>query len=429
MGRPTPASATGVATNQSRTNGLGLASNSTMFYSSPETSIDAGVAPSARELSRRVAEAARALGFSRVGFARAEPLSEGKVRLEEFLAAGHAGTMSYLAEGPRHDPRELLPEAKSVIAVALAYGDRSLTPRRPLTGLVGRVARYARGTDYHLVLKERLAALAERLPEITGGPVKSRACVDTAPLLERELAARAGLGFHGKSTLVIAPGAGSYVLLGELLVDVELEPSEPTFAHQGCGSCRACLDACPTAAFVEPHRLDARRCISFLTIESPDNVPRELRSAIGNRVFGCDVCQEACPYNQGRSARVGSDELAPRAELDELDLVALLELGAAGYRKLVRRSALRRTPRTTLQRNAAIALGNSDDPRAVAPLARALEQNPSALVRRHAAWALGELGRHADPNSRRALRRALDFDPDPDVRAEARTALARATSS
>jgi epoxyqueuosine reductase len=408
--------------------GLGLAGNSTMISSAPESRIDSGLTPSPPELSRRVAEAARTLGFSRVGFARADPLSEGKVRLEEFLAAGHAGTMSYLAERPRHDPRELLPEAKSVIAVALAYGDRSPLPKHGAAGLVGRVARYARGTDYHLVLKERLAALADRLPELTGKPVKSRACVDTAPLLERELAARAGLGFHGKSTLLIAPGAGTYVLLGELLVDVELEPSAPTFADQGCGSCRACLDACPTTAFVEPHRLDARRCISFLTIESPDDVPRELRPAIGNRVFGCDACQEACPYNHGRSARAGTDELAPRADLGELDLVALLELGAAGYRKLVRRSALRRTPRPTLQRNAAIALGNSDDPRAVAPLARALEQNPSALVRRHAAWALGELGRHADSSARLALRRALDFDPDPEVRSEARQALARAAN-
>lgn len=382
-------------------------------------------APSPRELSERIVQEARALGFSRVGFAAALPMDEGKGRLEAFLAAGYDGAMDYLSDGPRHDPRELLAEARSVIVVALAYGNTPRPPS-PSSTLAGRLARYAQGDDYHLVLKDKLAALEAALPEIVGRPVRSRSCVDTAPLLERELAARAGIGFHGKSTLVIAPGLGSYVLLGELLVDVELEPTAAPALPQGCGSCRACLDACPTQAFVAPHVLDARRCVSYLTIEQTGPIPAELRSGLGDRVFGCDACQEVCPYNHGASAREAPNHLSPRPDRAELDLVRLLELGSAGYRKLARRTALRRVNRTTLQRNAAIALGNSRSPDAVAPLVRALETNPSALVRLHAAWALGELSAHLDSPARSALQHAAESDVDPDVRDEARSALGRA---
>jgi epoxyqueuosine reductase len=383
---------------------------------------------SPRELSERIVQAAKAVGFARVGFAAAHPLEDARGRLEAFLAAGYEGAMDYLSEGPRHDPKALLPEAKSVIVVALAYGNTP-SPTSPSTTLAGRLARYAQGDDYHLVLKDKLAALEAVLPEIVGRPVRSRSCVDTAPLLERELAARAGIGFHGKSTLVIAPGLGSYVLLGELLVDFELEPTAAASLPQSCGSCRACLDACPTQAFVAPHVLDARRCVSYLTIEQTGAIPAELRPGLGDRVFGCDACQEVCPYNHGTSAREAPNHLAPRPDRAELDLVALLELGSAGYRKLARRTALRRVNRTTLQRNAAIALGNSHRPEAVGPLVRALETNPSALVRLHAAWALGELAAHLDSAARSALRRTAESDGDPEVRDEARTAAARALDS
>ena len=377
---------------------------------------------SPRELSERIVQAARALGFSRVGIAPALPLDEGRSRLEAFLAAGYDGAMAYLSEGPRHDPRALLPEAKSVIVVALSYGNTP-APASPSPTLAGRLARYAQGDDYHLVLKDKLAQLERALPELVGRSVSARACVDTAPLLERELAARAGVGFHGKSTLVIAPGLGSYVLLGELLVDVELEPTQTTTLPQSCGSCRACLDACPTQAFVAPHELDARRCVSYLTIEQTGPIPVELRRGVGDRVFGCDVCQEVCPYNHGASAREAPNLLAPRPERAALDLVGLLELGSAGHRKLSRRTALRRVNRVTLQRNAAVALGNSGSPEAIAPLVRALGGNPSALVRRHAAWALGELAPELDTSAREALLRAAESDADADVRNEARAAL------
>jgi epoxyqueuosine reductase len=321
-----------------------------------------------------------------------------------------------------------LPEAKTVIAVALSYAPSRTSLRRERDGpaLTGTIARYARGEDYHLVMKRKLAALAERVEALVGESVPTRICVDTAPLLEHATAQAAGLGFSGKSTLTIVPGVGTWVLLGELLVGVELETDSPV--PPGCGSCRACLDACPTGAFVGPQVLDARRCISYLTIENQGPIPRELRDKIGTRVFGCDVCQEVCPFNASPAARPRAPELEPRAALDTVDLVRLLEMGSAQHRQLVKRSALRRANRATLARNAAVALGNSRDPRAREPLARALTEHPSDLVRSHAAWALGELGSHGDalpPSAREALEHAARNDVSEAVRDEAFAALAR----
>ncbi|HEY3499081.1 MAG TPA: tRNA epoxyqueuosine(34) reductase QueG [Polyangiaceae bacterium] len=377
------------------------------------------------DLAARIAEAALELGFVRVGFARAERFDAAAARLETWLASGYHGELSYL-ERPddRADPTALLPEAKTIVAVALSYaGPAPLRAGRDGPALAGSVGRYARGEDYHLVMKQKLAALAERCEVLAGRPLRTRVCVDTAPLLEHEVARAAGVGFSGKSTLTIVPGVGTYVVLGELLLDLELPASEPV--RQGCGGCRACLDACPTGAFVGPHVLDARRCISYLTIENQTAIPRELRAPIGTRVFGCDVCQEVCPFNGSATPRARAGELEPRPELEIVDLIALLELGAAGYRKLAKRSALRRATRATLARNAAVALGNTHDPRAAAPLARALRAHTSPLVRSHAAWALGELGNACDGAGREALEEAAGEDGDESVREEARLALAR----
>lgn len=387
--------------------------------------------PTQRFLAEKIAEAALELGFARVGFAAVTPFDDAATRLRTWLASGYHGELSYLENGDaRADPRALLPEAKTLVAVALSYAEPpktvALRADREGPALAGSVARYARGEDYHLVMKQKLAQLAERCERIIGRPIATRACVDTAPLLEHEVARRAGIGFSAKSTLTIVPGLGSYVVLGELLLDLELPPSEPLKA--GCGSCRACLDACPTGAFVSAHVLDARRCIAYLTIENAGPIPRELRSRIGTRVFGCDVCQEVCPFNASSTPRPRAQELVPRTSLAILDLVELLELGAAGYRKLVRRSALRRVTRDTLARNAAVALGNTRDARAVAPLERALGAHRSGLVRAHAAWALGELGKLAE-SARPALEAATAGDPEPAVREEARLALERSTRS
>lgn len=377
----------------------------------------------AAELRDRVRDLAVSLGFSRIGFAKADPYEEAAGRAQHWVAAGYHGDMGYLSPAePRADPRALLPEARTVIAVALAYGgDTPVLLRRsekdpmPLTGIV---ARYAVGEDYHHVLKHKLVHLARGVSNLIGRPVLSRACVDTAPLLEREAARRAGIGFIGKSGLVIAPRAGTFVLLGELLVDVDLPESELVSA--GCGRCTACIDACPTQAFIGPHVLDARRCISYLTIETKGPIPRELRPLIGRHVLGCDVCQDVCPFNASADARPYQPALGVRASLETVDLLHWLELGAADYRKLVRRSALRRVGKRQLQRNAAVALGNCGDRAAVPPLVRSLSRDPSALVRAHVAWALGRLG---SESAREALEHAARLDPDEEVRKEAQLAL------
>lgn len=377
----------------------------------------------------RVRAAGQELGFVRVGFAAIDPLEIGRERLSAWLGEGHHAEMSYLVEGPRHDPRALLAEAKTLIAVALAYPASELVPLRrtedgpPLTGIV---ARYARGEDYHDVMRKKLRRLADATANVLGRPVLARHCVDTAPLLERAAAERAGLGFASKSTMTIIPGVGSYVMLGELLVDAEIAADAPM--QPRCGSCRACLDACPTGAIVGEHVVDARRCISYLTIEESGPIPRELRPLIGQRVFGCDVCQDVCPFNATAASKPAAAELAPRPSLSGPDLISLLELGSARYRQLVKGTALRRTHRAQLARNAAIALGNSGDPRAVIPLARAVSAHTSPLVRAHAAWALGELGAIARADAWQSLSCAAEHDSDELVRAEAKDALARLSS-
>src|SRR6187551_659274 len=380
---------------------------------------------SAAELASHVRAAGQDLGFVRVGFAAIDPLELGAERLSTWLLAGRHAEMGYLTSGPRHDPRQLLSEAKTLIAVALAYpASAALVPLRraeegpPLTGII---ARYARGEDYHDVMRKKLRRLADAVANLLGRPVLARHCVDTAPLLERAAAERAGLGFAAKSTMTIIPGVGSYVMLGELLVDAEIAADAPMAPR--CGACRLCLDACPTGAIVDAHVVDARRCISYLTIESSAPIPRDLRPLIGARVFGCDVCQDVCPFNASAEGKPSAPELAPRGPLTAPDLIGLLELGSAGYRKLVKGTALRRTHRAQLARNAAVALGNTKDARAVIPLARAVSAHTSGLVRGHAAWALGEIGAEAREHALQVLTCASEHDADAFVREEASLAL------
>ena len=369
-------------------------------------------------LSRLVVEEARSLGFHRVGIARAGPTT-GHAAYEAWLAAGMHGEMGFLATAQhrdeRADLRSLLAGARSVVVVAMAY-DPSVVPAERLARPAGQLARYAGGRDYHAVMRPRLRQLAERVSRHAGAAVAARPCVDTAPLLEREVGARAGLGFVGKNTMLIAPGLGSYFVLGELLVGVELEPSTEESPATRCGECRACLDACPTGAFVGPFQLDARRCISYLTIEHRGAIPIELRAAIGTRVFGCDVCQEVCPFNAAAPARSQPEPSVGGGA--SLDLIHVLGLGTAQLRRLMRGSALRRTSRDGLLRNVCVALGNAGDPAAVPALTRALGGARSPVVRGHAAWALGRLG------ARRELIEALAVEADADVRAEIETALA-----
>lgn len=373
--------------------------------------------PPAANPANSIAAAALELGFCRVGFAPVEPLARSAAALADWLDAGRHGEMAYMATQPRRDaPEVVLAEAKTLIVVALAYpgGTAAATPDPSH----GSIARYARGADYHGVLKEKLRALGARCVEILGRPLALRPCVDSAPLLERGYAQRAGVGFIAKSTMAIVPGIGTYVLLGELLVDVALSPSTP--AVPKCGSCTRCLDACPTRAFVGPHVLDARKCISYLTIELRGPMPRDLRPLVGNMVFGCDICQEVCPFNASSKPRPTAPELAPRPDLAAPALTDLLHLGSAAYRKLVAGSAMRRVSRQQLARNAAVALGNSGNGAFVPDLVQALCTHRHALVRGHAAWALGRLGGDA---ARVALGNAAASDSDAWVREEATLAL------
>lgn len=384
---------------------------------------------------RFVEREAKALGFEHVACAPAAEVPEHEL-FSAWLAADLAGDMTYLGRdaAARRDPRLLLAQARSVVCVALSYAHPEPAESIAQTGLCGQIARYARGEDYHLVLKRRLNALAARLVSALeqagqagqAGGVAYRACVDTAPLLERALARRAGLGFVGKNTLLITPGVGSYTVLGELLLDIELPAGQPIAPH--CGSCRLCIDACPTGALIGEGRLDARRCISYLTIENKGPIPLPLRPAVGTWIFGCDICQEVCPWNASPSTRAGKGadgELLPRPRQSRPELVFLLGLGAAQFRRFVQRTALRRIGRSQLLRNIAVALGNVGTAAEVPALLAALASNPP-LVRQHIAWALGEIARRderARPEVAAALAAALAAETDAEVRGELIEAL------
>lgn len=341
------------------------------------------------QLSERVRALGLALGFDGVGFARAEPIRRGDF-LREWLGQGHAGEMTYLEERleERLDPRRLLPGARSVIAVSLVYGPE------PLEDLDPRISRYAMGEDYHDVLGDRLRAFEAGLVALVPDPLVTRAYVDTGPVLEREWAARAGLGWQGKNTCLIDPVRGSYLFLGVLLTDLALPPDRSEPDH--CGSCRACLDACPTDAFVAPYVLDATRCLSYTTIELRGAVPDELREAQGTRVVGCDVCQAVCPWNTRSGRRPPDDPLGLRARLAPRDawrqptLAWLLDLDEQAWRLVTRRSALRRTRFRGLLRNTLIAAGNSGDLTLV-PAVRRYAEGTDPLLAEHARWALERL--------------------------------------
>ena len=344
--------------------------------------------------------------------ARAEAFADAERRFVEWVRDGNQGEMAWLDEARAVRscrPGELLPGARSIVVVAAPYASGQEPSPAPLHG---RVARYARGSDYHQLIKARLWQLVGYLRQRSGPDVQARIFVDTGPLAEREAAHRAGLGFYGKNTCLLTR-AGSFLLLGVLLTDLALVPDEPML--RDCGRCRLCLDACPTGALVEPCRLDARRCISYLTIELRGPILPELRSGLGERVFGCDICQEVCPWNHGRGP-IPWPELSPTPGPGaDLDLPDLLGLDDAQFRARFRGTAITRTKRRGLLRNAAVVLANRGDPAAVPALARALASDPDPIVRRHCAWALRQIGGHA---ADQALASALGSEADEDVRRE-----------
>jgi epoxyqueuosine reductase len=377
-----------------------------------------------REAASRVKARALELGFEAVGIAAAGPL-EASAHYQAWLAAGRHGEMRYLAS-PKHrarrdEPERLLHGLRSVVCVALCHEpDRDAARDERL----GRIARYAVGEDYHRVMRDRLFGLARWMErELLPG---SRALwySDTGAILERGWAERAGLGWVGKHAGLLSESIGSWFLLGEILVDRELWPDRP-LDHERCGTCRRCLDGCPTAAIVAPYQVDARRCISYLTIELKGAIPVELRPLVGDWVFGCDVCQEVCPWN--RFAPPAREARFHARALEGWTLERFLTLDQAGFEALFAGSPVRRAHRAGFLRNVCVALGNRAEPAAAPALMRSLAQDPEPLVRRHAAWALGEMARRngALDEIPRALRASLAQDPSDEVRGEARAALGR----
>src|SRR4051794_13380414 len=359
-------------------------------------------------------------GFDRAGVARLEPLERGEA-LVRWLERGDQAGMAYLGKRleARLDPSEVLPGARSVLCVALQYhplyqeeGERQPEPSGDLWR---RVARYARGQDYHDVMGERLRTLEDRV-RAAFPACETRRYVDTGPVLERELAARAGLGAVGKNTMLLHPEGGSWFLLGELFLSLDLAPDQPL--TDLCGSCTLCLDACPTGALPEPYRLDSNRCISYWTIEHRGALPEEARRMVGGGVFGCDVCQEVCPWNREPAGAV-HPEMELTAERGELTLARLLRLPREEYVERFRGSPMKRAKLAGLQRNAAVAMGNRRESRYVVPLAEALRDG-DVLTRGHAAWALGRIG---GDEARAALEAALAEEGDETVRTEIRGAL------
>jgi epoxyqueuosine reductase len=357
---------------------------------------------------------ARELGFDLVGVASVEPLPEDGSRLDAWLAAGMHGTMDYME---RHAnvaarPADVTDGVKSVVVVGLAYHWDVPASEDELRG---RVSSYAWGTDYHKVIGDKLARLADFLR--AKGASVTRYYVDTGPVLDRAIAHRAGLGWFGKNTMLITKtGHGSFVFLGELLTDLDLECDAPVSGS--CGRCRICLDQCPTGAIVAPFVVDARRCISYLTIELRGWIPKDLRPLMQTWVFGCDICQDVCPHNALIKEGI-HEEFAPRRDVAYPELVELLHIDESTYRQRFRHSAIKRAKRQGLRRNAAVALGNLKDARAIPALTRALADG-DPIVRGHAAWALGQIG---GPNAQAALRARLANEDDAEVGEEIRQAL------
>ncbi|HEX6998535.1 MAG TPA: tRNA epoxyqueuosine(34) reductase QueG [Gammaproteobacteria bacterium] len=328
-----------------------------------------------------------ALGFGKVGITGVE-LPEDAARLAEWLARGRHGEMAYMARHgmKRARPAELVPGTLRVICVRMDYwpGDAARVERVLRDDSRGYVARYALGRDYHKVLRGRLRRLAAAI-EARIGPFGYRVFVDSAPVLEKALARNAGLGWIGKHTNLIDRDAGSWFLLGELFTDLPLPVDAPATAH--CGTCRACLDVCPTGAIVAPYELDARRCISYLTIEQRGPIPEPLRPAIGNRIFGCDDCQLFCPWNKfARPTR--EPDFAPRHGLDDAALTELFAWTEEEWAARTEGSAIRRAGYTGWLRNIAVALGNARTTPGVVAALRARLDHASALVREHVRWAL-----------------------------------------
>ena len=371
-------------------------------------------------LSADIKAAAQRLGFALAGISPVQLPPHGET-FARWLRDGFAGELGYMSrtEALRRDPHELVPWAQSIISVGMNYYTPFTRPEMPDSS-EGWISRYAWGDDYHELIKARLERLLDDIRGLCTEPVEGRAFVDSGPVLERDFAGVAGLGWIGKNTHLISPKRGSWFFLGELFVDLPLVYDRPM--RDRCGQCDLCLKACPTNAFVGPYVLDARRCISYLTIELKGAVPRHLRPLVGNHIFGCDICQEVCPYNVKAQATAEA-AFGPRSGLLAPQLIPLLSLTEAEFRQRFRGSPILRAKRRGFLRNVAVALGNLKCQEAVPALIATLD-DVEPLVRGHAAWALGEIGTSA---AMIALERRSQLEIHPEVCTEIDQAMNRAS--
>ena len=361
---------------------------------------------------------ARELGFDLVGITSAEPFSETEEVALERVRDGLMDGLPWYNEarvrrGSR--PKEILPDARSIIAVAMSYMTEDTD--QDTDAIRGKVGRYAWGSDYHKVMEQRLRVFVHGLSERLGHSIQAKVYVDTGPMLDRAVAERASIGWFGKNTNILTRSHGSWVFLGQVVTDLELEPDKPS--KKTCGQCTLCIDQCPTGAIVAPYVIDNTKCISYLTIEHRGAIPLNLRPLMGDWVFGCDICQDVCPVN--RKAQPTKEPAFQTGEhgFTALELLPLLTMTEDEFRETFRNSPIRRAKRAGMLRNVCVALGNIGDPEAVPALTDALHHD-EPLVRGHAAWALGRIG---GPNVKGALKQALDTEKDKDVREELGLAL------
>ncbi len=371
------------------------------------------------------AEAGR-LGFDLCGITSADP-AQSYPRYRRWIEAGRQAGMGYLAQPRalevRADPHLILPGVKTILVVAARYARPEdiapADPHRPSA----RVAAYAWGQDYHLVIPDRLRELAGFIAQAAGHPVQARAYTDTGPILERDLAQRAGLGWIGKNSCLINPRSGSYFFLGELFLDLEIEPDTP-IATDLCGSCRRCIDACPTGCILPDRTLDAGRCISYLTIENKGDISPELRPLLGEWAFGCDICQMVCPWNLRFASPSGETIFSNDQSTDRPEIAAGLRIDSHEFNRRFKNSPIQRARRKGFLRNLSVVAGNHPHAAFLEPLEALLTGDTDPIVRKHAAWALGRQGAAAGP----VLLRCLNTETDPGVQVEIQSALDRLAS-
>jgi epoxyqueuosine reductase len=369
-------------------------------------------------LKREIVRYAQELGFDLVRIASAESFTQNREETLKRVRNGYMDGMPWYTEERvriASDPDVLLPGARSFIAVALNYLPPEQTFKRS-RGTHGKIARYAQWTDYHTVIKEGLHRIERMISQHAGRIVQTRSFVDDSALLERAVAERAGIGWFGKNTNILTQAHGSWVFLGYLLTDLELYPDESL--KKSCGECTLCIPACPTGAIVAPYVLDARRCISYLTIENRGSIPIDMRTSIGDMVFGCDICQEVCPVNVGVSS--GNGSLLGTSKQSTVELVSLLSMTQEEFSEKFSKSPIKRAKLVGMKRNACVALGNIGDQEAVPALGWILTNSKETLLRSHAAWALGRLD---GIKSKDFLRKAFLSEQNPEVQEEICAAL------